>query len=178
MAEKDVYAGEILAFTFTNRAAREMKERVGKLLGGKAAEGLTVSTFHQLGLRVLREERRAFGLKGGFSIFDAQDSQTLIKDILLQEHGAVAITLLDDADAMRERVSATASGLLTLLGIDADPLRSREHILLSNILERAWREGRSPDMGMLIREIQSPPFQTIRIADPIASRSYSQQSQS
>jgi ATP-dependent DNA helicase Rep len=78
----------IAAVTFTNKAAREMRTRVGRLLKGDAAERLTVSTFHQLGLRIIREERRALELGPGFSIFDAQDSQTLIRDLLVQEHGA------------------------------------------------------------------------------------------
>jgi ATP-dependent DNA helicase Rep len=83
-----IRASRIAAVTFTNKAAREMKERVGKLLGGNAAEGLTVSTFHQLGLKIIRTERKLLGLKSGFSIFDGQDTQTLIKDLLIQEHGS------------------------------------------------------------------------------------------
>lgn len=77
----------IAAVTFTNKAAREMKERVSQLVSGPRAKGLMVSTFHQLGLSIIRREHRTLGLKPGFSIFDNQDSQTLIKDILLQEHG-------------------------------------------------------------------------------------------
>ncbi len=50
--------------------------------------------------------------------------------------------LLADGDALRERITSAVSGLLALLGIDADPLRSREHILLSNIFDDAWRGGR------------------------------------
>ena len=80
--------GQILAVTFTNKAAREMKERVGKLLRGNSAEGLTVSTFHQLGLKIIRSERRELGLKAGFSIFDGEDTRNLIRDLLIQEHGA------------------------------------------------------------------------------------------
>jgi ATP-dependent DNA helicase Rep len=83
-----ISASNIAAVTFTNKAAREMRERVGKLVQGDRAEGLTVSTFHQLGLRVIREERKALEMKAGFSIFDAQDSHTLLRDILIQEHGA------------------------------------------------------------------------------------------
>ncbi len=71
----------------------------------------------------------------------------------------------ESADGLRERVSNTAAGLLTLLGINADPLRSREHILLSNILELAWREGRNLDLPQLIREIQSPSFSKIGVMD-------------
>ncbi len=102
-------ARNIAAVTFTNKAAREMRERVGRLVSESAGEGLMVSTFHQLGLRVLREERRAFGLKGGFSIFDGQDSQTLIKDILLQEHGAEG----DQAATIQQRISQWKNDGLT-----------------------------------------------------------------
>jgi ATP-dependent DNA helicase Rep len=80
-------AKHIAAVTFTNKASREMKERVDQLLSGPGARELKVNTFHQLGLGIIRREHKALGLKPGFSIFDNQDSQTLIKDILLQEHG-------------------------------------------------------------------------------------------
>ena len=70
-----------------------------------------------------------------------------------------------DAEAMRERVTAAASGLLALLGIDADPLKSREHILLSNLLERTWRDGKDLDLGALIRAIQTPPFDRLGVLD-------------
>jgi ATP-dependent DNA helicase Rep len=96
-----IRAGRIAAVTFTNKAAREMKERVGRLLGSRAAEGLTVSTFHQLGLRIIRAERRQLGLKAGFSIFDAEDSRTLIRDLLVQEHGAEG----DQAGTIAQRIS-------------------------------------------------------------------------
>jgi hypothetical protein len=68
-------------------------------------------------------------------------------------------------DAFRERVSATASGLCSLLGLDADPLRSREHILLSNILDHVWRAGRNLDMASLIYEIQSPSVRKVGVMD-------------
>ncbi|MGD9854707.1 MAG: ATP-binding protein [Planctomycetaceae bacterium] len=73
--------------------------------------------------------------------------------------------VLDNADAMRERVMAAVSGLLALLGIEGDPIRSREHILLSNILDHAWRQGRSLSMAQLIHEIQNPPFNKIGVMD-------------
>jgi len=75
----------IAALTFTNKAAREMKERVSGLVSGPAARGLTVSTFHNLGLNILRKEYRSLGYKSGFSIFDQQDAQSLIRDLLLQQ---------------------------------------------------------------------------------------------
>jgi hypothetical protein len=72
---------------------------------------------------------------------------------------------LDDADSLRMAIGAAASGLLGLLGIDADPLRSREHILLANIFEKSWRAGQSLDMPGLIRAIQSPPLEKIGVLD-------------
>ncbi|MBX3444864.1 MAG: ATP-binding protein [Planctomyces sp.] len=84
---------------------------------------------------------------------------------VLRSFAAPGEEVLCSGDALRERVSAAVSGLLALLGINADPLRSREHILLSNILDRAWRERRDLDLPALIREIQSPPFKTIGVMD-------------
>jgi hypothetical protein len=73
--------------------------------------------------------------------------------------------LAQDADAFRERVSGVVSGLLALLKIEADPLRSREHILLSLLLDRAWREGRALDLGALIQQIQTPPVARVGVVD-------------
>ncbi|HEY0310518.1 MAG TPA: UvrD-helicase domain-containing protein [Luteimonas sp.] len=75
-------AKRIAAITFTNKSAREMKERVAKRLKGDAAEGLTVCTFHALGLRILQVEHAKLGLRRGFSIFDAEDSAAQFKDLL------------------------------------------------------------------------------------------------
>ena len=72
-------ARHIAAVTFTNKAAREMKERVGQTLGRQYTRGLTVSTFHTLGLSIIRKEVRQLGLKSGFSLFDDQDSFALLK---------------------------------------------------------------------------------------------------
>jgi len=72
----------IAALTFTNKAAREMKERAGNLLDSKRIKGLTVSTFHSLGLDILRREHKALGYKAGISILDSHDRLTLLKEIL------------------------------------------------------------------------------------------------
>ncbi len=84
---------------------------------------------------------------------------------VLRSFQAPPAALLNDEDAFRERIAGTVSGLLGLLGIDADPIQSREHILISNLLDRAWREGRTLDLAGLIREIQSPPFQRVGVLD-------------
>jgi len=73
---------EIAAITFTNKAAREMQERVGKLLEGKPSKGLTVTTFHSLGLQMLRQEATLLGYKPQFSILDSSDSFKILADVL------------------------------------------------------------------------------------------------
>lgn len=73
--------------------------------------------------------------------------------------------LIDDSDAMRERVTAAVSGLLALLGLDFDPIQSRDHILLSNIVDRSWRAGTNLSLPALIKAIQNPPFDRIGVLD-------------
>ncbi|HYQ37945.1 MAG TPA: UvrD-helicase domain-containing protein, partial [Pseudomonas sp.] len=81
-----IAARHIVAVTFTNKAAREMKERVGHLLRGKEGAGLTVSTFHNLGLNIIRKEHAHLGYKSGFSIFDEGDIKALLADIMQKEY--------------------------------------------------------------------------------------------
>lgn len=82
---------------------------------------------------------------------------------VLRSFQAPSSAVLENADAYRERIAAAVSGLLALLGIDADPIRSREHILLSNIFDAAWKAGKDLDLGNLIREIQTPPFDRVGV---------------
>ena len=84
-----IAAHKIVAVTFTNKAAREMKERVSQLLKNQkipreSARGLTISTFHHLGLTIIRHELKHIGLKSGFSIFDSQDALALIKSLMIK----------------------------------------------------------------------------------------------
>ncbi|MGH8090893.1 MAG: UvrD-helicase domain-containing protein [Rudaea sp.] len=81
VARKGMAPGKIAAITFTNKAAREMRERVGKLVKGAAAEELTLATFHALGLKIAQVEHAKLGLKRGFSVFDADDSAAIVKDL-------------------------------------------------------------------------------------------------
>ena len=83
--EANVNAKNIAAITFTNKASREMKERVTELLNKEEARGLTVSTFHNLGLNIIRKEYKTLGYKAGFTIFDSQDSSTIIKELTMNE---------------------------------------------------------------------------------------------
>ncbi|MCP3863011.1 ATP-dependent DNA helicase Rep [Marisediminitalea aggregata] len=80
----DMPARYIAAVTFTNKAAREMKERVAQTLGKPEAKGLKVSTFHTLGLNIIKSEVKALGLKSGFSLFDDKDTMALLNDLTEQ----------------------------------------------------------------------------------------------
>ncbi|MGD9413260.1 MAG: ATP-binding protein, partial [Desulfobacterales bacterium] len=73
--------------------------------------------------------------------------------------------ILQDTDLLRERIQTTATSLLALLGMEADPITSREHILVSNILESTWAAGKALDLAGLIRTIQTPPFERIGVMD-------------
>ncbi len=70
-----------------------------------------------------------------------------------------------DAETLRDEIEGTVSSLLGLVGIAGDPLASREHVLLSNLVEHAWRAGRSLDLGTLIGEIQAPPLRKLGVFD-------------
>lgn len=83
----------ITAITFTNKAAREMKSRVGSILSKEESKGLTVSTFHTLGLKIIRTECKTLGYKPGFTIFDAQDTGTILKELAHKD------TELDEDDS-------------------------------------------------------------------------------
>jgi DNA helicase HerA-like ATPase len=84
---------------------------------------------------------------------------------VLRSFDAPPAALLEDADALRDRIQAAVSGLLALLNVDADPLRSREHILLATLLDRSWRAGENLDMADLIRAIQDPGIERIGVLD-------------
>jgi hypothetical protein len=73
--------------------------------------------------------------------------------------------VMEDNDALREKIQTTATSLLALLNIDADPVTSREHILISTILSQSWTEGKNLDIASLIRAIQQPPFTQIGVMD-------------
>ncbi|MDP1970281.1 MAG: UvrD-helicase domain-containing protein, partial [Methylobacter sp.] len=86
LVKQGLPARHIAAVTFTNKAAREMKSRVSKLLDDKQQRGLRVSTFHSLGLDILRAESKTLGYKSGLTLFDEQDKHTLLRNLI--SHGA------------------------------------------------------------------------------------------
>lgn len=84
---------------------------------------------------------------------------------ILGSFSAPPPALRRDEELLRDRVSNAASGLLTMVGVDPDPIKSREHILVSTILQQAWVEGRDLDLSSLIQMIQSPPITTVGVMD-------------
>ncbi len=92
-------------------------------------------------------------------------SETGLPLSVLRSFAPPPAELLADTTALRDRVGSVVSGLLSLLGRDADPLQSRDHILLANILESAWREGAALDMAGLIGAVQKPPFDKVGAFD-------------
>ncbi|HLF98147.1 MAG TPA: UvrD-helicase domain-containing protein [Methylococcaceae bacterium] len=96
-------ARHIAAVTFTNKAAREMKSRVGQLVQGQEARGLTVSTFHALGLDILRREHKALGFKAAISIFDEHDRSSLLKELIRHNYADIDPERADDFGAQISR---------------------------------------------------------------------------
>lgn len=93
---------QIAAVTFTNKAAREMKERVAQTLGKKEARGLIISTFHTLGLEIIKREYKALGIKANFSLFDDQDQMALLKELTFD-------LLEEDKDLLQQLISAISN---------------------------------------------------------------------
>jgi ATP-dependent DNA helicase Rep len=94
----DYQAKNIAAVTFTNKAAREMKERVSQTLGRREARGLMVSTFHSLGLDIIKREYKTLGMKAGFTLFDDQDTLALLKELTEKQ-------LQEDMDLLKALIS-------------------------------------------------------------------------
>lgn len=103
LVEKCGYkARNIAAVTFTNKAAREMKERIAQSMGRKEARGLWISTFHTLGLEIIKREHKVLGLKPGFSLFDDQDTLALLKELTQDE-------LDEDKDLLKSLASTISN---------------------------------------------------------------------
>ena len=128
----------ILALTFTNKAAREMKERIGELVGASEAKNLWMGTFHSVFARILRAEADKLGFPSNFTIYDTQDSDRLIASII-KEMGL-------DKDIykykqVRGRISAFKNSLITVKAYYNDP-----------DLQEADAISRRPEMGSIYKE--------------------------
>ena len=108
VGERGIAPRNIAAVTFTNKAAREMKARVRELLSAERAEGLTVSTFHTLGMRILREEHARIGYKKSFTLFDVEDGLTLLRELLNTDRAEKAEVL----ERAQWQISSWKSALL------------------------------------------------------------------
>ncbi|MFO0968388.1 MAG: DUF87 domain-containing protein [Gemmataceae bacterium] len=84
---------------------------------------------------------------------------------IVQSFAAPAAAAREDSEAFNERVNNAAGSLLALLGVDGDPLQSREHILLANILAQAWKDGTNLDLPALIQRLHTPPFERVGVMD-------------
>ncbi len=84
---------------------------------------------------------------------------------IMKSFSAPDAKTIDDREGFRDRVSATATSLLGLVGIDADPVQSREHILISTLFDQSWRAGKDLDLAALISQIQNPPITKIGVLD-------------
>ena len=84
---------------------------------------------------------------------------------LLRAFTAPPQAVLDDDEALRARVQGAVSGLLALAGIDSDPMQGREHILLSQLVQRAWSAGQDLDLAAVIQGVQRPPFDKVGVLD-------------
>ena len=108
MIRKGVHsADQIAAITFTNKAAREMRERATQLLTKEEAKGLTVSTFHTLGLNIIKREAKRLGYKKNFSILDAQDSAAILKELAHKED-------VEEADNLRWIISRWKNDFISI----------------------------------------------------------------
>jgi len=84
---------------------------------------------------------------------------------ILKSFAAPPAALIEDDELLRDRINSTVTSLLGLVGKDADPIKSREHILISTILDNAWRQGIDLDLAALIQQVQSPPVSRIGVID-------------
>ncbi len=138
---------KIAAVTFTNKAAQEMRERVSQVLG-KEASGINIATFHTLGLKILRSNLELFGLKNGFSIFDAQDALGLLKDLSLQDRNADA----EISNVCQQLISQWKNELLTpaeVLSKATNPIEQQAAMLFESY-ERSLRVYNAVDFDDLI----------------------------
>jgi hypothetical protein len=92
-------------------------------------------------------------------------SNTGVPISILKSFAAPGQAIVEDNDLLRERITTTATSLLTLVGIEADPVQSREHILLATIMDHAWRQGEDLDLAAIIHQVQDPPVSKVGVLD-------------
>jgi hypothetical protein len=161
-----------LALVFPDLAAESFRPWVDAAAAD--AEGLTVDDLARRTATVWREGLESYGI-GPDRLRSLRDAA----DVTIYTPGSESGTPLDvvgslaapslswetDAETLRDEIEGTVTGLLSLVGVDASPIASREHVLLSNLVEHAWRSGRDLDLGTLIGEVATPPLRKLGVFD-------------
>ena len=137
MLQNDIDPFNILSLTFTNKAAKEMSHRISKICGGNEAKNITMGTFHAVFSKILRYNADRIGFPSNFTIYDTQDSKSLIKDIIKENN-------LDDkmykASVVFGRISAAKNNL-----VSPESYTGNEDIQLED------RQSRRPEIGRIYR---------------------------
>ncbi len=139
--------------------------------GEASRQGLTTDAFAEQQATTWREGLAGWGIDGNrVSTYAAGVEFTIYTPgstagVPLNLVGSLEVPATDDLEVRRDEVEGFVSGLLGLVGIDADPLASREHILLSNLIETSWMAGRSLDLPTLVGQVQSPPIRKLGVFD-------------
>ncbi len=161
-----------LLLTFPDLAAKDFEPWVNAQDAAK--QGLTAAQFAEQQAKTWRDGLAQWGQDGARvkKLRDSADFQIYTPGSsagrpisILDSLRAPNEMLRDDSELFRERIASTATSLLCLLGVDADPIQSREHILLSTLFGRAWTAGEDLDLGSLIRQIQEPPVTRIGVLE-------------
>ncbi|MGE0462691.1 MAG: ATP-binding protein, partial [Vicinamibacterales bacterium] len=139
------------------RAASQTPEAYGAAEAAKWAKGL--ADWGQDGERIQR-------LKAAAEFIVYTPGSTMGRPVsIVESFAAPPASVVDDPDLLGDRVSTAATSVLTLAGVDAEPLRSREHILVSTLFADAWKAGQDMDLAGLISAVQSPPIEKIGVMD-------------
>ena len=118
-----------------------------------------LASWEQDGERIARLKAAA-----DFAIY-TPGSQAGLPVSILRSFDAPPDAVRGDAELLRERIGTTVTSVLHLLGLDADPVQSRDHILISRLLEAAWSRGANLDLGALVQQIHMPPFTKVGVLD-------------
>jgi hypothetical protein len=152
-------AAEFLPWINNDDAART-NQSPEQFASGQAEMWKTgLQQWGQDGRRVLRLRESA-----EFTVY-TPGSASGVPISVLNSFACPSDALLEDSEAATDMISSATTGLLGLVGISADPISSREHILVASIIQHSWKQGRDVDLSLLIRSIQTPPFERVGAFD-------------